>query len=313
VYDPLGFDWPLIVKSCAQVIGVQLDPLSAVGTKVTWSLPYPGLATIVAGGTDDTLRGTADAPTASLIYQTGTETPDQAQGAEDSSTMFATATLDRKTSDQIRPILEKVIGAALSGLDPSISALIAGVGTDLLDKLIDVTNPTWTSPKVTIHFHDAPPPTTLPETTTTQLPAGCVGTRLLSDPFHAVVGGTGVDVPGSMLMMLNPDGSGVLDADGTAQFVTEAGQATLRGQLQFTWTSADGANFVAGNAHGELTIEVFSAITGAVTVPIGAEDFLGNSEALTCTGGVLTVNRTTQTFHPDTGATDPSAGTTVPG
>ncbi|MCU1393520.1 MAG: hypothetical protein JWM34_1948 [Ilumatobacteraceae bacterium] len=305
--DPAGFDWPGVVKSCAALIPVELPPVNPVGTPVTWSDPDPSIATEVSK--DAMLTGTADAPTASLIYRVADQDPDLANGPVLTTTLTMTASVDRDRTKAIEPLLQSVISHALSVLPDAVASLLAGVGSDLINGVIDASDPPGqVSVDVTYQDGAAPTTTTEPATTTTMPASNCVDETFLSDV--TTYAPTNETLPAGLTVVLHADGTGLLDATGSGLYTFNGGTGTLSGQIHFSWTAdASGQNIVGNKPYGgiSLTIDV-SGISETVALPLSI--FQG-TEGISCIGDVLTFTRTGQTYH-DAGPAAPATPDSVP-
>lgn len=273
-------DWSAPVRSCAQLMGIDLPSLDPSDAPATWEVVTFDLADEVARETTITRRG--DVFEARLDYTTRVETV-----GPNSLPTVGLMTIDgqvhRQDRETLTTLLETVIARATALIPPEILAVAVGAAADQIVGLLDVTDPLAMVAVIPVEYHVAgedPPPVSLPADESD----GCVGRVLTS---RGVGGAAGV------LLRLDEDGSGVFEFDDSLPY----GGTTWRGRIGFTWTGGPDQFVTVG---GVGTVTVSFAIMGEVqTIELTDAEIadLAPSETLVCDNGTITIARTGEIYE----------------
>jgi len=303
VVDPgLQVKWPAALKSCAQVLGIDLPEITPVGGIVTWTPTFGTHATKLSE--DGVIMEIDGRYEATLLYDTTVESADQAaKGQPTSSGLVFEARVDRPGNETFDKLISKIIErfAGDGVIGSALKYLTAGVATTIKE----MSDPPPTAAIVTVTFHDPPPD---PVTTTASTPASvpepptasgaCIGIDLVSQPMAAA--STGVR------LRMEPTGSLVFDFGSSAPYSVDDGfgnssTITLAGSVTGTYSGSDDSyTTTMSKINLSGTVEVLGnivalppeAFTGAA-----ADPQLGTtSEILTCSDGAITIARTGQVF-----------------
>ena len=303
VVDPgLQVKWPDALKSCAQLIGIDLPEISPVGGIVAWTHTFGTHATKLSE--DGVIMEIDGRYEATLLYDTSVESADQAaNGQATSSGLVFEARVDRpgnETFDKlIAKLIERLAGDGVIG--SALQYLTAGVATTIKE----MSDPPPTAAIVTVTFHDPPPdPVTTLDSTPASTPepptagGACIGVDLFSQPMAAA--STGVR------LRMEPNGSLIWDFGSSAPYSVDDGfgnvsTITLAGSITGTYSgSNDSYTTTMSKINLSGTVEVLGnvvALPPEAFTGVAGDPVIGvTSENLTCTDGAITVARTGQIY-----------------
>lgn len=291
-------DWPVALKSCASLIGVDLPPIQPTGSAVTWTFSGGGVAT--EAHRDATLTGGGDAA-ASLDFITGTETPEQAKGSVLIDPVSVSAQVTRDTT-ALTAVLNKVIGSVLGSLPDLIALLVIDPATEALTSVLQLAGPEAKSGPVYVTHHLPPPdpqkdapPKDVPGEQPPSPPAdeSCVGQELVSQLNEAA--GMNTIMPGAVVLWLDPDHTGYMDFDHSTDFFGDNVQGNVRGTMTFGWSGGPSVFHTSG-ASGNLVATIkASGVVSTIDLPV--DSMIQNSESMVCTDGDITIQRTGWVFY----------------
>ena len=300
-------DWPDYVKACAQLAGVELPNITPSGSPVKWAVATGAHATI---DNAETVIAEDEYGYSSTVGFTVLADPPDA--TEEHTELFSVmATVVRSSKEALQSIVKVLIDAVLAPVPQLVRDLIAGVVASAGSQLIIVKDAINTSQVIGVKYKTTSEPSTtdstphsdpLQTTTTTDPLAGCIDAALVS---NATTVGLSV-APSGMVLQLNSDGTGIFDFTNAQPSSSTSGDGgtvvfvVFAGALNFTWTRTD-QTFHGTLTSSTLTLKATVQTAGlTVDVPIDDPGFLTfggvSDEQLVCTGGVVTVSRTGQTF-----------------
>ena len=303
VVDPgLQVKWPEALKSCAQLIGIDLPEITPVGGIVTWTPTFGTHATKLSE--DGVIMDIDGRYEATLLYDTSVESADQAaNGQPTASGLVFEARVDRpgnETFDKlITKIIERYAGDGVIG--SALQYLTAGVATTIKE----LSDPPPTATIVTVTFHDPPPdPVTTTDSTPAPIPepptagGACIGVDLFSQPM--AVAATGVR------LRMEPNGTLIWDFGSSAPYSVDDGfgnisTITLAGSITGTYSgSNDSYTTTMSKINLSGTVEVLGnvvALPPEAFIGVADDPVIGvTSENLTCIDGAITVARTGQIY-----------------
>ena len=303
VVDPgLQVKWPEALKSCAQLIGIDLPEITPVGGIVTWTPTFGTHATKLSE--DGVIMDIDGRYEATLLYDTSVESADQAaNGQPTASGLVFEARVDRpgnETFDKlITKIIERYAGDGVIG--SALQYLTAGVATTIKE----MSDPPPTATIVTVTFHDPPPdPVTTTDSTPAPIPepptagGACIGVDLFSQPM--AVAATGVR------LRMEPNGTLIWDFGSSAPYSVDDGfgnisTITLAGSITGTYSgSNDSYTTTMSKINLSGTVEVLGnvvALPPEAFIGVADDPVIGvTSENLTCIDGAITVARTGQIY-----------------
>ena len=303
VVDPgLQVKWPEALKSCAQLIGIDLPEITPVGGIVTWTPTFGTHATKLSE--DGVIMDIDGRYEATLLYDTSVESADQAaNGQPTASGLVFEARVDRpgnETFDKlITKIIERYAGDGVIG--SALQYLTAGVATTIKE----LSDPPPTATIVTVTFHDPPPdPVTTTDSTPASVPepptagGACIGVDLFSQPM--AVAATGVR------LRMEPNGTLIWDFGSSAPYSVDDGfgnisTITLAGSITGTYSgSNDSYTTTMSKINLSGTVEVLGnvvALPPEAFIGVADDPVIGvTSENLTCIDGAITVARTGQIY-----------------
>lgn len=303
VVDPgLQVKWPAALKSCAQLLGIDLPEITPVGGIVTWTPAFGTHATKLSE--DGVIMEIDGRYEATLLYDTSVESADQAaNGQLTSSGLVFEARVDRpgnETFDKlITKLIERLAGDGVIG--SALQYLTAGVATTIKE----MSDPPPTATIVTVTFHDPPPdPVTTTDSTPASVPepptagGACIGVDLFSQPM--AVAATGVR------LRMEPNGTLIWDFGSSAPYSVDDGfgnvsTITLAGSITGTYSgSNDSYTTTMSKINLSGTVEVLGnvvALPPEAFAGVAGDPVIGvTSENLTCIDGAITVARTGQIY-----------------
>lgn len=292
-------DWPVGVRSCASLAGVELPSVSPAGSLVEWTLSGNNVAT------EERHDGVLSDPaaTASLDFVTGTESAEDAQGEPVVDTVLVVAEVQRDTST-LSIVLAKLISSALDALPDVIVLLLSDVATDPLTKLLAASGTTAISDPVPVTHH-APPPTDPPAPPPGQRPpvdppappaaGSCVARELISQLNKSTSGDMSTIMPGAVTLWLDPNHTGYLDFNDSTDFFGDNFKGHVTGKITFHWSGGP-THFTTSDARGTLTARVKTMGTDN-TIELPVETMVQNSESMVCQDGEITIERTGWVFY----------------
>lgn len=303
-------DWPGAFKSCANFANVTLPEITPRGSPVTWELQgSDGLVTVESQ--EDKLND--DYPfAADLTYRTMVD-PEDATGDAVPAPFTAKATVVRSSKEAIKAVIDFILDTLVASLPGVVKDLISSVVADAGSHVITLTNPENQSPLVQVMRRtpesttttDSSVPNADDSTTTTDPLNGCIGSQLVSNSVNYA----GNIAPAGVLLMLNPDGTGVFDFGSAGQSVSTnpdpaGGVSTtvvdFGGTITFTWTK-NGPSLTTTIVANNLTVNAVVTLGSGFVVNLDDLDVTGFTagavpEQIVCADGALTIVRTNQTF-----------------
>lgn len=303
VVDPGAvLKWPEALKSCAQLLHIDLPEINPIGGIVHWT------PTLGSHGTEASQDGVImdidGVYQAAFEYDTAVESAEQATGPATSGAIVFEATVDRPGNETFDKLVSKII-AQYAG-DGIIGAALDYITADVAATIKEMSDPPPALRIVTVTFHEPPPEPTpadsTPPTSAGSQPAetsACVGVDLYSGPATGQAAG--------VRLTLEPDGRAVWDLSASQPYsVTGEDGITvtiqLGGSLTGTYTGS-GDQFITTvksiNMAGTVSVlGVTTALPPEAFVPTAADpEFFATSETLTCSAdGSITVQRTGQVY-----------------
>ena len=293
-------DWPVGVRSCASLVGVELPSVSPAGSAVDWTF-YDGA--VAAEQRHDGVLADGPAAAASLDFVTGTETAEDAKGSLLVDPVMVAVDVQRDTS-ALSVVLNKLIGSALDALPDVIVVLLSGVATDALTTLLTASGASAVSDPVPVSHHLPPPsdppaapPAGQPPADTPTPPAeqSCVGADLVSQLNPMVGSDMNTIMPGAVDLWLAPDHTGYFDFTDSTDFAAENVTGHVTGRITFHWTGGP-TTFSTSDASGTLTATIKTMGTSN-TIELPAESIVQTGETMLCAGGDITIERTGWVFY----------------
>jgi hypothetical protein len=297
VLDPgPTIEWPAPLKSCAELVGLELPSLDPVGSIVEWETTFAEHATVV--DMDGVIQNINDRYVANLKYTTSVETAEQAAGTPIEGLMLASAQVKRPGNQTFKAIVEEIVRRALKS--DTLVAILDFVIGGALETIDEMTNPSPAIVFVTTVHHEAPPPPTATDvapTTPEGAPPGasgpCVGRDLYSTPA--------VGMAAYVLLRIDPNGTLRFDFSGSSPYETTQDGVTvsvqLGGSITGSWTGTDQ---VINTTDNQINVGGFVTVLGQ-QIDLPPEFFNGfatTSETLQCTpDGAIVVERTGQVFQ----------------
>lgn len=294
--------WPDALKSCAQLLQIDLPDINPIGGIVHWTPTLGSHATETSQ--DGVIMDIDGVYQATLLYDTSVESAEQATGAPTSSAIVFEATVDRPGNDTFDKVVSKII-AQYAG-DSIIGAALDYITADVAATIKEMSDPPPALRIVTVTLHEPPPdPVTTDNTPPTPgdsppvETAACVGVDLYSGPAPGQAAG--------VRLTLEPTGRAVWDFSGSQPYsvTDDAGISVtiqLGGSLTGTY-SGSGDQFTTSVKSINMvgTISVLGVTTAlpseAFTPTAGDPEFFATSETLTCSpDGSITVMRTGQVY-----------------
>jgi hypothetical protein len=303
VVDPgLQVTWPAALKSCAQVLGIELPEITPVGGIVTWTTTFGTHASKLSE--DGVIMEIDGRYEATVLYDTSVESADQAaRGQATSAALAFEARVDRPGNETFDQLVFKII-ERFAG-DGIIGSALQYLSSGAAKTVKEMSDPPATSAFVTVTFHDPPAEdttTTVSGTVPVQEPPAASGACISVDLFSQPAAGA----PAGVRLRMEPNGTLIWDFGPSAPYSVDDGfgnisTITLAGSVTGTYTGAnDSYSSKVSQINLTGTVEVLGnlvtlppdAFTGAAADPLlGVEP-----EVLTCSGGAITVARTGQVF-----------------
>lgn len=293
-------DWPVAVKSCASLIGVDLPSITPEGSAVDWT--FSGGAVATEEHRDSTLTGGAE-PTATLDFITGTESAEQAKGSVVVDPVYVSAKVTRDTT-ALAAVLNKLIGSVLGSLPDLIALLVIDPATDALASVLQLAGTEAKSGPVQVTHHLPPPdppkdvpPKDVPGDEPPSPPAeeSCVAQDLVSQLNKTTSGDMSTIMPGAVELWLDPGHTGYLDFDDSTDFFGDNFTGHVTGKITFHWSGGP-THFATSDARGTLTARIKTMGTDN-TIELPVETIVQNSESMVCHDGEITISRTGWVFY----------------
>ena len=294
--------WPEALKSCAQLLHIDLPDITPVGGVVHWEPTLGSHATETSQ--DGVIMDVDGVYQATLLYDTAVESAQQATGPATSGAIVFEATVDRPGNETFDKIVSKII-AQYAG-DGIIGAALDYITADVAATIKKMSDPAPALRIVTVTFHE-PPPDPVTTDSATPAPVGsqpdaasaCVGVDLYSQPAPGQAAG--------VRLRLEPTGRAMWDFGASQPYsVTDEAGITvtiqLGGSLTGTYTGS-GDPFTSTvksiNMVGTVSVlGVTTALPAEAFTPTAADpEFFATSEDLMCSpDGSITVVRTGQVY-----------------
>lgn len=300
IIDPgLALEWPAALKSCAQLVDIELPEINPVGSIVTWDPTFGPHAT--EASQEGVIMNINDTYQATFLYDTAVESADQAaNGAATSSLLAFDARVDRPGNETFDKLLNKIISRYAG--DGVIGAALQYLTSGIAETITDMSNPAPAIGLVTVTFHDPPPPDPVPVGSTptgdvSTAAGACIDVDLFSQPMVGAAAG--------VKLHMDPKGSLVWDFGASQPYTTDDGSGVevtikLGGSITGDYSLQSDGVYSSSGRHVNLggTVEVMGNTVALPPEAFSNPDIGFSNETLQCLDGSITVLRTHQVFSP---------------